>query len=197
MIESRLVRKAQGGDRGAMDRLLRQELSAVRQAVCRVLGHDSELDDVTQQVLIEAVRSLHSFRGDSQIRTWITRIAIRTAWTHVRTRRKIIRLTSAIERMHACRSDQARTESRSELGRIERCLHRLPAEQRVVFVLRDIEGYTTGEIARLLEIPDGTVSTRLRSARTRIRDYLSRSASMQAPGSGLLQRLGSNGGGRA
>ncbi|MBK8482581.1 MAG: RNA polymerase sigma factor [Proteobacteria bacterium] len=195
MTEARLLRRAQAGDRGALDRLLRQELRAVRQAAWRVLGADSELDDVTQKALIEAVRSLQTFRGDCRFRTWLTRIAIRVAWTHLRARSKIIPLTPAIEEAQHSDRGHARTEAHSELCRLQRCLNQLPPEQRVVFTLRDLEGYTTGEIARLLEIPEGTVSTRLRTARLRIREHLSAPVALPQPRQpAALQRLESNAG---
>jgi RNA polymerase sigma-70 factor (ECF subfamily) len=189
MTEARLLQRARAGDRRALDRLLRRELPAIRGVVRAILGCDTELDDVTQQVLIELVRALDSFRGESSLRTWLTRIAIRTTWAHIRMRQKVVRLVVAAEQRPPAAQRPTGTESYCELARLERCLAQLPAEQRVVFLMHDVEGHTTREISETLQIPAGTVSTRLRTARERVRRSLH-------PKAAALQRLGSGAGGQ-
>jgi RNA polymerase sigma-70 factor (ECF subfamily) len=159
-------------DGQALNRALRRELPAVRHAVRRVLGNDSELDDITQQALVEARRALRGFRGESALRTWLTRIAIRVAWTHVRLRSKVSPLTVAHHQRAAPQHEPIGPESYCELARLERRLIALPAAQRRVFVMHEIQGHTVREISRVLQIPPGTVSSRLRKARERVRRLL-------------------------
>lgn len=171
MSEAWLVWRARHGDRNALDRLLRRELPAIRGCLRRVIGADAELDDVTQLALIEIVRSIDTYRGEARLSTWMIRIALRTAWRHIRSRSKVISL-AAVADAAAHAASPGRTDSGAELAQMRAVVAGLPVEQRMVFLLRDIEGYTTREIAELLELPQGTVSTRLRAARERIRAHV-------------------------
>lgn len=184
-----LIRRAQTGNRDALDMLLRRELPAVRRAAARMVNDHADIDDVTQKALIQAVQWIDTFRGDSSFRTWIVRITIRVAWNHVRSSKKVVSLSAAAERLRADTHSQnvaTAAEVATDVKRVKMALARIPTDQRTVFVLRDIEGYTTNEIAKALDIPPGTVSTRLRSARTRVREALIPATP--------LKRIGSEGG---
>lgn len=75
VADEELVSKAQGGDRDALERLLARHQPWILNIAVRMLGRHQDAEDVTQEVLIRVLKSLHTFRGDSKFRTWLYRIA--------------------------------------------------------------------------------------------------------------------------
>lgn len=157
------IELAKRGDRAALDALLRDRLPAVRGVLFRLAGGPPDLDDLTQRTLVEVVRALPSFRGESAFATWVHRIAVRVAWDHLRARRNVVPLDVAPEPF----SDGA-LDARIALRELKACLARLTPERRIVFVLHDIEQNTAREIAEMLDVPEGTVNGRLREARAQV-----------------------------
>lgn len=173
-----LVLRAQAGDRAAFSELFRLHHARVRAMCARMLGasaygQESEVDDAVQTAFLEAWRSLHRFEGRARFTTWITRIAIHTCFS---TRRRLARLLSVAEPAPAAqpvwseapRSAEAVAIDRRQDAALAGVLTRLSEKKRVVFVLADLEGLTSTEIADVLGIPDATVRTRLFHARREV-----------------------------
>lgn len=155
----------------ALDRQLRmlidEHASAVYQLAYGIL-HDAGLaEDVVQETMIKAWRSLGDFRGDSSTRTWVLRIAHNTAIDSVRRRRD--RLTAPEDLPEAARGDSEdparRASDRAELELLGAAMDRLDELSRSIVVLREVEGMTYAQIAQTLDLPIATVKTRLLRAR--------------------------------
>ncbi len=167
-----LVARAQTGDRAALNSLLRQLMPDIRRRVHRYI-RPPESDDVVQTVLIEVAKSLRNFRGEANIKTWATRIAVRVSFRHIKQRKQVLPFKPNQEphdgHMHA-----RAVEARDSLRSLQRCLDQLSPERKMVFILQDVEGYTAPEVAQMLDIPLGTVYGRLRDARRIVKDAFER-----------------------
>lgn len=173
-----LVARAQAGDRKAFGELFTRHHARVRAMCTRMLADPAEVDDAVQQAFLEAWRCLGRFEGRSRFTTWITRVAIHTCFS---TRRRLKRLfvsTTATEAADAAAASPVWVErglsadevaSRNARERaVREVLAGLAPKKRAVFVLADLEGRTSTEIAEILEIPDATVRTRLFHARKEV-----------------------------
>lgn len=173
-----LVAQARAGDRAAFGQLFRTHHGRVRAMCARLIGASpllasAEVDDAVQVTFLEAWRSLHRFEGRSRFSTWLTRIAIHSCLS---TRRRLARLLSVAEASPSARpqwgedaraADDVATDRRQQAA-LAGVLGRLSERKRVVFVLADLEGMTSTEIAAVLDVPDATVRTRLFHARREV-----------------------------
>lgn len=172
-----LVRKARHGDRSAFDLLVLKYQSRVASIIGRYVYDNQEVLDLTQEAFIKAYRAIERFRGDSAFYTWLYRIAVNTAKNYLESRG---RRPQAV-------ADVADAESFDDGGRLrdiaspERYLQRdqlrealdhavrqLPEELRSAFLLREYEGLSYDDIAKILECPIGTVRSRIFRARDSI-----------------------------
>lgn len=153
---------------------------------------DAEADDIAQEVFIKAWRSISSFRGDSSLSTWIGRIAINTCMDFARKRKR--KATVSLTSFNDDESDgfslqgqykefdipdndvssdpEASAEKSEKIEIVRKAIASLSEEQRVVIVLRDMEGYSYSEISEMLELELGTVKSRINRARQNIKEYL-------------------------
>jgi RNA polymerase sigma-70 factor, ECF subfamily len=167
-----LVHRAQRGDRAAFAQLFKKHHGRVRAMCLRLLGAPAEAEDAVQQTFLEAWRCLPRFEGRSRFTTWITRVAIHTCFSTRRRLRRLWTRDSALEdgasfpmwAEPGLPADEiaARRARERAVGEV---LRALSPKKRAVFVLADLEGLTSTEIALVLEIPDATVRTRLFHAR--------------------------------
>jgi RNA polymerase sigma-70 factor (ECF subfamily) len=164
--EATLVRRARGGDREAFGLLVSRYQASVYRVVRGVLADVTECEDVVQEVFLKAFASLGRFRGESGMFTWLYRIAVNEA-LRARRRRPWAR-AEAIPEVEAPVPERP-DEDGPSLAALERLLRKLPDEFRSIVVLRDIEGMAYKDIAETLEIPMGTVESRLFRARQELR----------------------------
>lgn len=172
-----LVKKAQDGDRNALDRLLRRHYDQIY-AVCRRLaGNDADALDATQEALIAIVRGIPRFRGQAKFTTWAYRVATNAALDELR-RRSRRPLVGLPETGHQLRpvgaAQQPRDPGDAVTSRlhIDEALAQLPETFRAPIVLRDVVGLSYAEIAEALEIPPGTVRSRIARGRGRLASIL-------------------------
>lgn len=170
--EADLIARSVGGDLDAYDRLVGFYQDRVYQVAYRITGNREDAWDAAQETFLNAFRSLPRFRGTAAFSTWVYRIATNAALDLVRRRppQPPVSLESVTV---GTGDDPAETATRSELQRrIHRAITSLPAEQRVVVVLRDVQGLSYEEIAVVLRIPPGTVRSRLSRGRESLRRQL-------------------------
>ncbi len=152
------------GDRGAW-RVLYERYAALVYRFLSALGiRDPEREDACQDVFMAVYRSLPSFRGESQLSTWIYRITARTTGKLIQKRR----LRSALATMMLSEPMPAPADPSEETARslmLDRMLDRLHPKKRMVLVLFELEGVPVEEIARIAECPTNTVWSRLHHAR--------------------------------
>jgi RNA polymerase sigma-70 factor (ECF subfamily) len=160
----------------------------------RMLGNDADAEDVTQDVLLQVVRKLHTFRGDAQLPTWLHRVTVNAALAHRerRANRQRRETTTGDEQaLEAIGAEDVPGPTGVRLPRpgaemppdevalaaeqrqvIERAIARLPEAFRDVYVLADVEGLPNAEIADILGLSVAAVKSRLHRARLRMRDLL-------------------------
>jgi RNA polymerase sigma-70 factor, ECF subfamily len=153
--ERACVRAAQAGSVDALERLYRAHWPRAYRAAYLVVHDAAGAEDIAQEAFLAAVRALDRFDRRRPFGPWLHRIVVNRAidWARART----LRAETAADDSLA-----AEPESSSELPVLVRKLAVLPPEQRAVIVLRHLLEYTPGEIARLLDLPRGTVNSRLR-----------------------------------
>ena len=164
--EPTLIRRARSGDRGAFGLLVSRHQASVYRVVRGILANEAECEDVTQEVFLKSYASLGKFRGESGFFTWLYRIAVNEA-LRARRRRPWGR-TEALPEVEAP-PREGPDEDGPSLATLERLLRKLPDEFRSIVVLRDIEGMAYKDIAETLDIPMGTVESRLFRARQELR----------------------------
>ncbi len=184
-----LVAAAQGGDRTALDRLLRLHQPRIY-AVCRRMArNDADALDATQDALIAIVRGLPRFDGRSRFSTWAYRIATNTCLDELRRRKRRPELRLSDDGAATSRFDHAGPIASDPPGgvdvtgdrvaerlAVEAALERLPPEFRAAVVLRDLCQLDYAEIAEVLDVPIGTVRSRIARGRGQLADLLSPSA---------------------
>ena len=170
-----------------MDTLVSRHERAVYSLARRIVGHDEDAQDVTQQTFLDAIEHLDTFREEARFSTWLLRIATYAALKIIRKRRglEMISLEAATEPQgeegaiphpeFIADWSQSPEElaSHSETRRlIESALVQLDEKHRLVFLLRDVEGFSVRETADALGISEVNVKVRLLRARLRLRERL-------------------------
>ncbi len=181
--ESALVGRCAAGDEDASAELVAEHQRMVVALAANLLGDRDEALDLAQEVFLRVFRTIHRFRGQSALRTWIYRITVnqvrnRQRWWRRRHRGDQVSIDGPLQRSRdlALRSETAspdRVFAQRELARrLRAALERLPFEQRTAIVLREIEGLSYEEIAFALGLAVGTVKSRLTRARQALRTEL-------------------------
>ena len=148
-----------------IDDLFRRYSPYVATIGIRLLGRDDELDDLVQEVFIEAYRGFHQLRSPDAVKSWLARITVRRAIRRLRRRR--LRSFFSLEALpsDAKLADGGATpEEKAEIVSSYRMIERLPVRQRVVWVLKHVEGETLDAIAEMCRCSKTTVQRRLRAA---------------------------------
>jgi RNA polymerase sigma-70 factor (ECF subfamily) len=172
-----LLTRLRAGDAYAFEELVRAYQHRVFGVAFRMLGNAAEAEEMAQETFLRAHRGLAEFRGDAKLSTWLYAITSRLC---------LNRLASG-ERSMTRAGDAGLMQIPNEAGgpdvvldqtELEAALHRaiaeLPDERRIVVVLRDLEGLSYEEIAEALDLPTGTVRSRLHRARLDLKDKLER-----------------------
>lgn len=173
--EADLIAAAQGGDRGATDRLLRDHQPRIYAVCRRITGNDADALDATQDAMIAVVRGLPRFDGRSRFSTWVYRIATNSCLDELRRRKRrpIVGLPDESTRPQNQTSlDDGGREVDDRLL-VEAGLRQLPEDFRVAVVLRDLCQLDYAEIAEVLDVPAGTVRSRISRGRAQLAEHIS------------------------
>ena len=174
--EDELVARARSGDRAAFRALVERYEDEIAATVVGMLGPGADVDDVVQDVFIRFYRSLDRFRGEARVGTYLTRIAINRSLDVLRRRKRLLsRFISrddetVVHNTHG--ADDTTVERRERSLLVHQAIQQLPPKYRAVVVLRLIEEYSTEETAQILEIPYGTVLSRLSRAQAKLKTLL-------------------------
>lgn len=159
-----MVARCCAGDRAAWRSLYERHAALVYRFLSALGIRDAEREDACQDVFLAVYRSLPSFRGESQLSTWIYRITARTTGKLIQKRR----LRAALASMMLSEPPEPATDPSEETARglmLDRMLDRLHPKKRLVLVLFELEGVPVDEIARIAGCPTNTVWSRLHHAR--------------------------------
>ena len=172
--DTQLIAAARAGDEGAFKILVERYEGKVAGVAIGMLGHTMEAEDAGQETFIRFYRSLERFRADSSLGTYLTRIAVNICLDQLRKqKRKRLEVRSedvGKELGQLGGGDfRAAAEAREQ---VQQALARLRPDYRTVLVLRMLEGYSTKETAEILEIPTGTVLSRLARGQKKMKKAL-------------------------
>jgi RNA polymerase sigma-70 factor (ECF subfamily) len=171
------IGRLRAGDRTAFEELVRGHQHRVFGLALRMLGNPADAQDVAQEVFLRAHRALAAFRGEARLSTWLHTIASRLCLTRLGAgeRRFERHGEETLARLTGSEPGPDRTLEQGELDEaLHRAIAELPDERRIVVILRDVEGLAYEEIAQALDLPVGTVRSRLHRARLDLKEKLER-----------------------
>jgi RNA polymerase sigma-70 factor, ECF subfamily len=171
-IDEQTISAARRGDGEAFVRMLKHYDSRLRALAFRVLRDPVLMDDALQDASIKAYQALRSFRGDSEVGTWLYRITYTTCLDYLRRERRFQLFTGEDALADLARIDDDPCDLVTRWAELEDALDQLTVEQRVLVILVHQYGYDYRTAAEVVGVPEGTVSSRLAAARTRLRRLL-------------------------
>jgi RNA polymerase sigma-70 factor, ECF subfamily len=181
--DQRLIAESLQGDTAAFGVLVRRYQERLYHSVYRLVDNAEDAQDVVQDAFLNAYQSLDGFKGDSLFFTWLYRIAVNTAISLKRKQRITVRMDMGRDGEPAIDPLDPSEDSRpghalelAEQGRqIREALSRLSPEHRAVLVMKDMEGQKYETMAEILQVPIGTIRSRLHRARLELRGLLENS----------------------
>ena len=180
--DARLVERCLRGDEAAWEDLVRAHVRRVHSMCYRFTNNGTDAQDITQEVFFRVFRSLKSYRsGEGSFGVWLGRLTRNLLIDHYR-RTKSDRVTESIEEQLPMIEERSSPESRADAvlaGReanevLQAALQRLSPDLRETVVLRDLEGLEYRDIAQVLNVPEGTVKSRLNRGRAELARILRR-----------------------
>lgn len=182
-VDQQLVVRAQHGDRQAFGLLVSKYQRKLARLLSRLIRDPAEVEDVSQETFIKAYRALGSFRGDSAFYTWLYRIGINTAKNYLvsQGRRAPTRTEYDSEEAEGFEEGELLRDINTpermlfskEIGEtVNAAMEALPEELRTAITLREIEGMSYEDIAKMMDCPIGTVRSRIFRAREAVAEKL-------------------------
>ena len=172
-----LIAATLAGDSAAFGSLVGLYQDRLYNSLLRVVGSAEDAGDIVQDAFVQAFVKLDTFRGSSAFYTWLYRIAFNLAMSHARRERKTVSLDGlkalvGSEPVDGRPAPEANLQQREDVELVHSALRQLSTEYRTILVLREIDGCRYEEIAEILDLPVGTVRSRLFRARMALRDEL-------------------------
>lgn len=174
-----LVERAAAGDAAAFEQLMVQSQHKVMALSWRILGNEADARDASQEVFLRVYKYLGKFKQDQEFNPWLSRITVNVCRDVLKQRQQrheqLQDDTPDVAQLPFAHEDAEQSlvrQQRREL--IMRAIAGLPFKERTSIILRDLEGLTTEEVARILKSSNTTVRSQISSARRKIRDYCRR-----------------------
>lgn len=178
-VDWELVQRVQKGDKKAFDLLVLKYQRKIMGLLARMIGSQSEVEDIAQETFIKAYRAIPQFRGDSAFYTWLYRIAINTArnWLSSSDRKlnypdthenKDGETFSHSDNLIDIATPESSMVTQEIVRTVNEAIETLPEDLRMAIVLRELEGLSYEEIAKAMACPVGTVRSRIFRAREAI-----------------------------
>lgn len=170
------MRRCQDGDVDALGLLYGQFGDRVYRLCLNVLGSSSDAEDASQEVFLRIFQKAGTFAGRSQVSTWIHRLTVNYCLNQLKSRKR--RTMPSLDALPQAEPDSlvdgsASLEQRETVAQVRAILERMPEEARTIFLLREVEDLSYKEIAEVLDLPQGTVMSRLARARDKFRQIAS------------------------
>ncbi len=165
---SKAVEACQKGDPTAQRCLYEASNQNVYRLMVRMVGLQ-DAADLTQQVFLQVFRKIEQFSGQAHLGTWLYRVAVNEALQHLRRSKRLRLQVLEYEPMD---DSSGRDKQIADEELLERALHGLEPDLRCAFLLREVEGLSYRQIADALQIPEGTVGSRLNRARRELKQHL-------------------------
>jgi RNA polymerase sigma-70 factor (ECF subfamily) len=173
--DAELVERALAGDRWAKEAIFRRYVRTIAATATRLLGNRDEAEDVVQDTFAAAYAELDRLRDRGALRGWLMQIAVRKMHRRFR-RRRLLRLLGFTHVDDTTLAELACADAtgdvRAELALIDRALARTPPEERLAWMLRNVEGESIEDVARLLGVSLATAKRRIKAAADRVARHL-------------------------
>ncbi|MDD9970693.1 MAG: RNA polymerase sigma factor [Myxococcales bacterium] len=179
--DHRLMKRVAEGDSHAQRVLAHRLAPRVLRLARRLLGGSVDAEDASQVAMLEILRSAHTYADRARIERWADRITVRVVLHHAKQRRRPWLMGSVFD-VDSLAEAPVPTVREQTPRSVEAYLSELPADRREVLVLKHGLGYTTEEVAQLLDRPTGTVKDQLVSARRQVRKIIQRELRFGAGG---------------
>lgn len=181
LTDMELIEETRANNMAAFRTLYYRHVDRVFALVTRVLGpRQSDIEDVVQEVFIQAHRSLTHFQGNAKFSTWLHRLALNVCYSHIRRRSRSEHVDDkGTVPAYIPGMSEGRIDARRTVQELYRLIDTLPPKNHEVFVLRELQGLTLAEIAETLEIPLHTAASRLRRGREALMRAFSERAHQQ------------------
>lgn len=171
--DAELVERARRGDRSAEDAIFRRHVGAVAGLALRLLRHRADMEDVVQETFVIALEKLKELRDGGALRPWLMQITVSLVRRRLRRRRLLgfvgLNRSEADAPLDALASEALDPEACAELAALDRALAALPAEDRIAWVLRYVEGEAMEDVAFACGCSLSTAKRRIAAADTRVR----------------------------
>jgi RNA polymerase sigma-70 factor, ECF subfamily len=185
--DAEIIQQVLAGNTALFELLMRRYNERIYRAARSIVRDEQEAEDIMQQAYVNAFTHLRQFNGSAQFSTWLTRIAINEALARVRRRGRYEALDDDLSNVEPFMStnpvqNPERQAFAGELrGLLEWAIDTLPDGMREVFVLREVEGLSTAEVAESLDVSEDVVKTRLSRGRAALRRALLERTGASAP----------------
>jgi RNA polymerase sigma-70 factor (ECF subfamily) len=172
--DSILVQRTLSGNQEAFRLLYRRHVGPVRRLVYQMTTDSQVLDDLTQDVFLKVHRNLSKFRGDAQFSTWLFRIAYNVCQDYHRRKGRSNKVVSLPVEDLPISAPDAEILSRVDRQEwVSRALETLTPDHRAVVILHDLQEKPQEEVAQILEVPVGTIKSRLFYGRRKLKEWFS------------------------
>lgn len=164
-----LIRNARHGNREAFSQIVTNYKAFVYRTAYGIVHHQADAEDVTQETFMKVYQSLKKLRDEYTFPSWLARITVRTAidWKKRHQRHDV----TALEETQVVSNGDSHKQVDARLD-LEQAIHQLAEDHQTVLVLRELHGFNYEELASILDIPVGTVRSRLHHARLQLRQGL-------------------------
>ncbi len=176
-VDLAAINRCRAGDSSAFAVLVERYQPRLFNALLRLTGSAEDAADVAQEAFVQSYTKLDTFRQESRFYTWLYRIAFNMAMSHRRRRRPVTWADDDASRIAEsttdhCQSPAEQMMTRERVAQVQDAIDQLADDHRTIVVLREIEGCDYEQISAILDIPIGTVRSRLFRARMQLKDLL-------------------------
>lgn len=182
--EKKLIKQSISGDVSSFEQLINQYQKMAYNVAYRIMGNEEDAKDMTQEALIKVYKKLKTFRMDASFSTWLYRIVMNTCKDDLRKKKM---KTISIDKTYDTGSGEVQMEieddklgpedrliQKETQGFVQEALQEIPEANRIVLVLRDIKGMSYDEISEVLDLPKGTVKSRINRGRQALKDVINK-----------------------
>lgn len=176
MDTAQLLHQCQAGDAAAIETLVHTYQSGMYRLALLLLDDPAEADDAVQEAFLSAFRALHTYQGSASLKTWLMAILVNESHDRLRKKSRLTRLKTRLQAFYLLREDPPypeKTAIQHEADRdVWQAIQALGEKHRLPVILRYYQELSVAEIAQMLAISEGTVHSRLNTARERLRAVL-------------------------
>jgi RNA polymerase sigma-70 factor, ECF subfamily len=179
-MDYRLIEQCKAGNSAAVEDFVQMYQREVYCLALSILDDSHEAEDATQESLLAALRGLESFKADSSLKTWLFSITVNTCRTRLQRRKRaetLKQILSGIFQRTPAPSVEENAIQNESNEALWRAVRRMDAKHRIPIVLRYVHDLSVAEISKILQIPEGTVHSRLNTARRKLHAVLKEGSS--------------------